>query len=812
MTQHAAAEVHVTGVVQGVGFRPFVFGLAERLGLKGWVCNTSAGVDIRVEGPPAAVDAFAAALSNEAPPLARIEDIAVARRSPNGFTTFEIRASAPIPGAYQPIAPDVATCPDCLRELADPADRRHGYPFLNCTNCGPRFTIITDIPYDRPNTTMAPFPLCPDCAAEYHDPRDRRFHAQPVACPACGPHLWLETAGLPPSATADPDALDARSLPESPVPRIGGRAGERSQPGAGASAGSTSATIHHARHLLARGHILAIKGLGGFHLACDAANPAAVAELRRRKLRVGKPFALMMPDLATIERHCVVDDADRDLLVSVARPIVILPRRPESPLARDVAPEQTDLGVMLPYTPLHQLLLAPEPGYPEALVMTSGNVSEEPIATGNDEARARLAGLADAFLLHDRDIRTRCDDSVVRTFHGQVYPLRRSRGYAPYPVRLPWSVAAILAVGAELKNTFCLTRGEHAFLSHHIGDLENLETLAAFQDGVAHFERLFRVTPAAVACDLHPRYLATRYARERAGREALPVMGVQHHHAHIAACMADNGLVDGPVIGVALDGTGYGDDGAVWGGEVLLADYTDYRRLFHLPYVPLPGADKAIREPWRMALAWLTAAGVPWREDLPPVRAASETELAIVGRQIQGGLNAPPTSSAGRLFDAVAALAGVCQRATYEAQAAIALEALVDPAETGTYPLPVAGEILDARPLIAAVAADVRSGLPVPRIAARFHHAVAGAVLAACRLARDETGVERVALSGGTWQNMTLLAEAVARLRADGFTVLVHRRVPANDGGLALGQAAIAARRLADDGPEPSLPRTEEIP
>lgn len=774
MTQLDAARIHVTGIVQGVGFRPFVFGLAERLALKGWVCNTSAGVEILVEGPRAAVDAFAAALTTEAPPLARIEAVAVAARAPNGCTDFQIRASAPIPGAYQPVSPDVATCPDCLRELADPADRRHGYPFLNCTNCGPRFTIITDIPYDRPNTTMAPFPLCPACAAEYHDPRDRRFHAQPVACPQCGPAVWLEAAALP---------LDDSRPP-----------------------------IDQARRLLADGRILAIKGLGGFHLACDAANGESVAELRRRKLRVGKPFALMMPDVATIQAHCEVGTDDRTLLESAARPIVILPRRPASPLARDVAPQQADLGVMLPYTPLHHLLLAPEPGFPTALVMTSGNLSEEPIATGNDEARTRLAGLADAFLLHDRDIRTRCDDSVMRTFEGQVYPLRRSRGYAPYPVRPPWSLPRILAAGAELKNSFCLARGAHAFLSHHIGDLENLETLAAFEDGVRHFERLFRITPEAVAYDLHPRYLATRYARARARRDGLPAFGVQHHHAHIAACMADNGLADGPVIGVALDGTGYGDDGAVWGGEVLLADYGTYRRLFHLPYVPLPGADKAVREPWRMALAWLTAAGVPWDDDLPPCHATSEAERAVVMRQVESGLNAPPTSSAGRLFDAVAALAGVCQHATYEAQAAIALEALVEPTETGTYPLPVVGDLLDARPLIAAVVADVQSGAAPSRIAARFHHALAQAVTAACGAARATTGVDRVALSGGTWQNMTLLAETVGRLRSAGFSVLVHRQVPPNDGGLALGQAVIAARRLRVQAPGATHPRIEEIP
>jgi hydrogenase maturation protein HypF len=774
VTERQGLRIHVTGVVQGVGFRPFVFALAERLGLTGWVNNTSAGVDIALDGPPAALAAFVTALRAEAPPLARIEQVTVTDGPPSGFATFEIRASAPIAGAYMPIAPDVATCPDCLAELWDPADRRHRYPFTNCTNCGPRFTIITDIPYDRPNTTMAPFPLCPDCAREYHDPRDRRFHAQPVACPVCGPRVWLEGAAAPGTELAGP--------PD-------------------AAAGSEA--IDRARAALAGGAILAVKGLGGFHLACDAANNAAVTELRRRKLRVDKPFALMMPDLATVERHCVVTPEERALLASPERPIVLLARRADSPLARAVAPEQRELGVMLPYTPLHHLLLEPAPGFPEALVMTSGNLSEEPIATGNDEARSRLADLADGFLLHDRAIRTRCDDSVTRVFAGAPYPLRRSRGYAPFPVRLPWPAPQLLAAGAELKNTFCLTRDEHAFVSHHIGDLENYETLQAFEDGVAHFERLFRVTPTAVAHDLHPDYLATRYARERARIDGLPALGVQHHHAHIAACLAEHGWADGPVIGVALDGTGYGTDGAIWGGEVLVADYVTFDRLVHLAYVPLPGGDKAVREPWRVALSWLAAAGIPWDEDLPPVRAAGATERAVVRRQIETGLNAPPTSSAGRLFDAVAALAGVRVRVNYEAQAAIALEALSDPAELGAYPLPMDGDLWDARPLVRAVVADVRAGVAPSLVGARFHNGLADAVVAACQVARTRSGVATVALSGGVWQNVTLLAAALSRLDAAGFQTLIHRQVPANDGGLALGQAAVAARRLAAGHPEP---------
>jgi hydrogenase maturation protein HypF len=787
-------RIHVSGVVQGVGFRPFVFALAERLDLGGWVCNTSAGVDIEVDGPPDRLASFADALADEAPPLARIDDLVVTPRSPGGYATFEIRASVPIPGAYQPVSPDVATCADCLAELRDPADRRYRYPFTNCTHCGPRFTIIVDLPYDRPNTTMAAFPLCPACAAEYADPHDRRFHAQPVACPQCGPRVWLEipsgSADVPTPVAHGPGATTG--VP--PDPACAREDAARS--GEDAARGDDAIAV--ARRLLAGGQIVAVKGLGGFHLACDAGSAAAVADLRRRKLRVDKPLAVMMPDLATVERHCVVDDASRRLLESVERPIVLVPWRAGSTVAREVAPEQRELGVMLPYTPLHHLLLEAAPGMPEALVMTSGNLSEEPIATDNDDARARLAGLADAFLMHDRPIRTRCDDSVVRVFEDRMYPLRRSRGYAPYPVRLPWTTPSLLAAGAELKNTFALVRGDHAFLSHHIGDLENYETLQAFEDGVAHLEKLFCVRPEAIAHDLHPDYLATRYALARGEREGLPLVGVQHHHAHIAACMAEHGLPgDRPIIGVAFDGTGYGDDGAIWGGEVLLADYHAYERLYHLDYVPLPGGDAATRAPWRVALAWLDRAGVDWADDLPPVATASPEQRRVLARQLGAGLNAPPTSSMGRLFDAVAALAGVRQSASYEAQAAIALEAIVDQEERHAYPFPLGEGVLDAVPVVRAVVDDVRAGVAAGRIAARFHHGVAGAVRDACRAVRTARGANVVALSGGVWQNVTLLAEVVTTLRAEGFEVYIHRQVPTNDGGLVLGQAAVARARLS---------------
>jgi len=758
----AGKRIHINGVVQGVGFRPFVYALALQYCLTGWVRNTSAGVDIEVDGQPDKLVAFAQALQDQAPPLARIDSLVSSERPVNGFHSFEIVHSEVLPGAFQPISPDVSICDDCLSELFDPADRRHRYPFINCTNCGPRFTIIRDIPYDRPKTTMAPFPMCPDCREEYDNPLDRRFHAQPVACPVCGPQVWLEGGG-----SSEPDA----------------------------AALNGDLAIQEARRLLGRGKILAIRGLGGFHLACDATNPFAVSELRRRKLRVDKPFALMVANLSAARRHCLVDQVGSELLSSRERPIVILNRRPDSPVVEQVAPGQGTLGIMLPYTPLHHLLLETEDGFPDALVMTSGNLSEEPIATANDEARERLSPLADVLLMHDREIHTRCDDSVVRNFDQGLYPLRRSRGYAPFPVRLPWKTRPLLAVGAELKNTFCLTNGDYAFLSHHIGDLENFETLRSFEEGVTHFERLFRVRPELLAYDLHPDYLATRYAVARARREDLPAVGVQHHHAHIAACLAEHGHPgDRLVIGISFDGTGYGPDGAVWGGEFLLANYAGYQRAAHLAYTPLPGGDKAIREPWRMALAHLHQAGVEWSADLPPIAGNPGLDrqgLKLLRRQIERQFNAPATSSMGRLFDAVASLAGVRQVINYEGQAAIELEALVDPFEDGAYEFHI-GRQIDPTPLLRAVIDDVRTGATPATIAARFHNSLARMIRDTCLWVREEQGLNQVVLSGGVFQNMTLLGQARKLLQAAGFEVLTHRQVPANDGGLALGQAAVA--------------------
>ncbi len=758
-----ARRIHVSGVVQGVGFRPFIYGLAQRHALCGWVRNSSAGVDIEVEGLPAALDAFLAAITAEAPPLSRIESVTVQDIPGNGFTRFEIRHSQAVEGAYQPISPDVATCPECLAEVRDSSDRRYRYPFTNCTNCGPRFTIIQDIPYDRPATTMAPFAMCPDCQREYDDPLNRRFHAQPNACPVCGPRLEL----LPSPALGAPPQWD--TLPADP--------------------------LDAARALLQAGYIVAIKGLGGFHLACDATDPAAVRTLRARKGRAAKPFAVMMPDLDTVRQVCAVSEAAARALEGSERPIVLLPLLPGGPIAPQVAPGLRELGVMLPYTPLHHLLLQQTPGFPPVLVMTSGNFSEEPIATDNGDALARLGPLADAFLLHDRAIHIRCDDSVVRATEGGVLPLRRSRGYAPYPVPLPFESPPLLATGAELKNTFCLARDTHAFISQHIGDLANYDALRSYEHSIAHMERLFRITPEIIAHDAHPDYLATRYALRRPE----PRVAVQHHHAHLASCLAEHKVPPGePAIGVIFDGTGLGPDGAIWGGEVLIGGYDGFRRFAHLCYVPLPGGDAATLRPYRTALAHLWSAGLPWDDDLLPVMAAPPQEQTIIRQQLEKRLNAPLTSSMGRLFDAAAALCGVLQEVTYEAQAAIWLEAGADPDEAGAYPFAIkrgeAGAYLfDPAPLLRALLRDRREGAPVPRLSARFHNGVADLVCNICLLAREETGIATVALSGGVFQNATLLRAAGERLRRAGLTVLTHQLVPPNDGGLALGQAAIAA-------------------
>jgi hydrogenase maturation protein HypF len=771
-------RVHITGIVQGVGFRPFVYNLAMRLNLKGWVKNTSEGVEIQVDGDQDALDSFLRQLRDEAPTLSRIDGFSASPQPESGFSSFDILHSEAVEGAFQPISPDISICPGCLRELFDPNDRRYLYPFINCTNCGPRFTIIKDIPYDRPKTTMADFPMCPDCEREYRDPTNRRFHAQPVACPVCGPHVWLEN----------------------------GPKGE------GQKSASGDDAIQETCQLLAQGKILAVKGLGGFHLACDATNAQAVTELRNRKLRVDKPFALMMTDIENIERHCYVSDMERELLLSTARPIVLLKRKLKSNIVEEVSPRQNWLGVMLPYTPLHYLLFTGNNSLFTALVMTSGNLSEEPIASDNDEARQRLSKLADAFLMHNRDIHIRCDDSVVRVIdtlgNGKsvpssqptnfpIYPIRRSRGYSPFPVKLPSEVPPLLAVGPELKNTFCITNKNYAFLSHHIGDMENYETLKSFELGVEHFERLFRVKPEAIAYDLHPNYLATRYALERAEREGLPTIAVQHHHAHVAACMAEHGL-DGsrPVIGVSFDGTGYGEDGTIWGGEILVADYKSYQRAFHLEYFPLPGGDAAIKKPARTALALLWSLGLEWDERLDSVAEFRTEDQVVLRTQLERRINTPMTSSIGRLFDAAAALAGVRQKVNYEGQAAIEFEALADSAEAGKYSFGLNQDRVEVRSVVEALVKDVMAGVHTSKISARFHNGLAVCVREVCLKIKSETGIDEVALSGGVWQNITLLGRTLSLLKSSGFRVYIHREVPTNDGGLSLGQAVIAATKM----------------
>jgi hydrogenase maturation protein HypF len=737
--------VRVEGVVQGVGFRPFVYALASGLGLTGLVGNDVDGVFAEVEGPPAAVAEFLRRLERDAPPLARIERVTATDVTPLRSASFVIAPSAAHGPRRTLVSADTATCADCLRELADPADRRFGYPFINCTNCGPRFTIVRDVPYDRPLTTMAPFAMCERCAAEYHDPADRRFHAQPTCCPACGPRLALHPAG---DGHADP-------LPA-------------------------------AAELLMTGRILAVKGLGGYHLAADAGCERAVAALRARKHREDKPFAVMAADLAAAADLAEVDAAAAALLTSPARPIVLLPRRPGAAVAPATAPGNRRLGVMLPYTPLHHLLLA---AVARPMVLTSGNVSDEPIAYRDDEAGDRLGGIADAFLTHDRAIHVRTDDSVAGTFRARPMLLRRSRGYVPEPLTVARAFPRpVLACGAELKNTFCLARGRHAFVSHHVGDLQNAETLRSFTEGIEHFRRLFDIEPEVVAHDLHPEYLSTKYALEL----DLPPLGVQHHHAHIASCLADNGE-DGPVLGVAFDGTGYGPDGTIWGGEFLVASLASFERGGHLAPVPMPGGAAAIRQPWRMAAAYLGDA-----HDLD-VRNRNQDRWPAVVTMAAKGVNSPLTSSAGRLFDAAAAVLGVRDAINYEGQAAVELEQLADPAETAAYPAAI-----DTGPgpfqargadLLRGVVDDLTGGVPAPLIAARFHHGVAALIEAGCLRLRESHGLGTVALSGGVFQNLLLLRATVARLEARGFRVLLHSRVPCNDGGISLGQAVIAAAR-----------------
>ncbi len=731
--------------MQGVGFRPWVYQLAHAHGLSGYVFNSTLGVTIEIEGSEDAQQAFLREFRLHPPPLAAIDEIREEMLQAEGSCNFEIRHSEAASGEFVLVPADAATCDACLADLRDPANRRYRYPFTNCTHCGPRYTIIQDIPYDRACTTMSEFEMCAACAAEYHDPLDRRFHAQPNACPDCGPsmELWDREKCLHKQHSA---LLEAQTL-------------------------------------LNERRIIAIKGLGGFHLACLASSDETVRLLRERKRRSDKPFAVMVKDLGTAERIAHFGDADRVVLMSAQRPIVLVRRREDSPISRAVAPGIEWIGVMLPYTPLHHLLF--DGAAYDALVMTSGNLSEEPIASRNEEVGERLHGLADVFLVHNRKIQTRVDDSVVRTFEGRERTLRRSRGFAPFPIDLGIPVEQILACGGELKNVFCLTKDHYAVLSQHIGDLENLETLRSFEETLDHMKRFFRISPTAVAHDLHPQYLSTKLAMAMEGIEKI---GVQHHHAHIASCMAENRL-DGKVIGVALDGTGYGTDGKIWGGEFLVCEFAEFERRYHFRYVPLAGGDTAVRQVWRSALAYLLDAGCDTgrlAERVP------EKSLSVVRKMIAQRINAVDTSSCGRLFDAVAAILGVRYEANYEGQAAMELEALAGE-HAEPYPFDISDGEIDFREAIRHLVKDSEN---TTLAAARFHQTVARSILEVCRRIHRSYGLNRVCLSGGVFQNFTLLRAAVDLLRRADFEVFLHSRVPPSDGGLSLGQAVIANRRL----------------
>jgi hydrogenase maturation protein HypF len=766
---HRRARVRVSGTVQGVGFRPYIYRLASELSLAGYVLNDSRGVLLEVEGGGEAVSELLARLKDEAPPLSAVEQIVVEERELTGSSRFEIRASAAGGALDAPVTADSGTCAECLAELFDPRDRRFRYPFINCTNCGPRFTIVAGIPYDRPLTTMASFEMCCLCRAEYEDPTDRRFHAQPNACPQCGPAVSL----------LRPDGMPADQRGSDPV-------------GLAAAA-------------LLDGQIVAVKGLGGYHVACRADDEDAVARLRARKHREDKPFALMVGSPQDAASLVSLGPLEHELISSTARPIVLAPRTGEMSVAGSVAPHSPELGVMLAYSPLHHLLLEDLRrllgDQPPVLVMTSGNVSDEPIAYRDEDALSRLAVIADLFLVHDRPIETRTDDSVLRAVKlpdgRRTAMLRRSRGYVPASIPLPGGTAPpVLACGAELKNTFCLAKGGRAWVSHHIGDLENYETLRSFTEGVEHFKRLFEVTPLAVAHDLHPEYLSTKYAREL---DRIELIGVQHHHAHLAACLAEHSE-QGPAIGAIFDGTGYGSDGTVWGGEILYGDMASFRRVGSLLPVRLAGGQQAVLQPWRMACAWLSRAFAA-----DPVRPASlegsveEQAWKSVLELVRTGVASPVTSSIGRLFDAVAAICGLRATVSYEGQAAIELEAAAQ-GDHGRYPFAVRdgqrGLVLDPRETIRALSAELAEGVAIHKVASRFHAAVAAATAEACLRTSETIGTELVVLSGGVFQNRRLIEETSQLLAAGGLRVLAPQLLPANDGGIAYGQAAVAAARL----------------
>ena len=757
-------RLEIKGVVQGVGFRPFVYSIAKKLDLNGFVGNASLGVFVEIEGEENRLNEFIEYLKTNAPPLSHISEITLQTVANKYETDFKIIESESQESEFTLISPDISICDDCLTELFDAHDRRYLYPFINCTNCGPRFTITKTVPYDRPNTTMSAFTMCEACRAEYENPLDRRFHAQPISCWDCGVQAWFQ---------------------------IGTESGsDRAKP------------IEQTQTALKNGQIVAIKGIGGFHLACDAQNEKAIETLRQRKGRIDKPFAVMCKDLETAKKFVEINDAEADILTGKERPIVLLKKKSRNILSELIAPNNQFLGVMLPYSPIHYLLFSEDLN---VLVMTSGNFSNEPIVKDNNEALEKLPSLADSFLLHDREIFVQCDDSVMRIADCgfgisdsdsllptpySLLPIRRSRGYAPFPVELPFTVPQILAVGGELKSTFCLTKEKFAFMSQHIGDMENLETLRAFENSAEQMKRLFKVEPEIVVGDLHPNYLSSNWAKETYHN----FVAVQHHHAHIASVMAENKIVDEKVIGFAFDGTGYGLDGKIWGGEVFCGDYTNFGRLTHLRYFPLAGGDASVKNVYRMALSLLREAEIEWTEDLACVSFASETERKILLKQFENNLNVVQTSSFGRLFDAIASIADIRHKATYEAQAAIEFEAILDKNVAESYQFEIIENEIDYRNLVREVVRDVKANVAKSVISAKFHNAVANLILQLSLKYRSELNLNKIALSGGCFQNVALLKKATKLLSRNDFEVLTHKLVPPNDGGLALGQAVIAAK------------------
>ncbi|MDX6710887.1 MAG: hydrogenase maturation protein HypF [Blastocatellia bacterium] len=756
-------QIVVRGLVQGVGFRPFIFSLARRRALRGQVLNNTTGVLIDVEGEGGQIEKFINDITTNPPPHSLIESVERSNTLDKAnYRDFRIVESTTTGEKFVPISADIATCQDCLRELLDPSDRRYRYPFINCTNCGPRFTIIEGIPYDRQQTTMRDFDMCALCRAEYENPLDRRFHAEPTACAQCGPQLSLRDA--------------SGNIVE--LERVTGED-----------------AISRVRRLLLDGKIVVIKGIGGFHLACDALNAEAVARLRQRKYREDKPFALMASSLEVIRRYCFVSEQEEGLLTSARRPIVLLERRANAVIPEAIAPRVYTLGFMMPYTPLHHLLLE---NLDRPLVMTSGNVSDEPICYEDEDAIRRLNNIADYFLFHDRRIHIRTDDSVARVHQGREMLLRRSRGYAPLPLKTSFKFEReILACGAELKNTFCHAREHYAFISHHIGDLENLETLRSFTEGIEHYKRLFHLQPEVVAYDLHPEYLSTKYANSL---DDLTAIGVQHHHAHIASCMADN-EIEGDVIGVAMDGLGFGTDGQLWGGEFFIANFLETERILHFDYVPLPGGAKAIREPWRMAAVYLHRTfGDEFLElNLPFVRDMDRRAWPTLSRMAAKGINSPLTSSMGRLFDAVSSMLGLRETVNYEGQAAVELEAIAAPGCVQGYEFEIDASrgVVRAEALIRHVVEDLLDRVPPPEVSAKFHLGVASLIATVARHIRTERRLNRVVLSGGVFQNTFLLENVCRMLKHDSFEVFTHSRVPTNDGGISFGQAVVANAQLA---------------